>query len=242
MLSPRDALRDIDIGPDPQLAPVALATGISSGAVVAGSVVALDGSISQQHGQDVMQSMLLAQLAANAKASRFREFANWYKAYQSTLESIGWVVSGSTSFSRYISPVSRFTIAPVIRENFRLRTTPEELRLINRTIAAFVDDPGAPGQFIWECPSHSGGLGNFQIGLATEEDEALTLQLGRFILETPEHVVRLAFQEFGREAKFMTSHVSMTLNEDFFSRIRREIENKLKGRYEVSVSQLDLPD
>lgn len=239
MLSSRGALRDLDIGPDPRLASVEL-TGISTGAVVAGSLVALDGSVSQQRGRDVMQSMLLAQLAANVKASRFREPSSWYKAYQSTLESIGWVVSGSTSFSQYISPVSRFTIADVIRDCFRLRTTAAELSLINRTVAAFTSDPGAPSQFIWECPSHSGGLGNFQFGLAAEEEDALTLQLGRFVLETPQHVVRLAFQEFGREAKFTTSHVSMTLNEDFFSRLRSEIESKLEGRYEVSVSPIEL--
>jgi hypothetical protein len=40
----------------------------ASAAVVAGSIVAFAPGVDEQHRQDVLQSLLLAQLAANAKA------------------------------------------------------------------------------------------------------------------------------------------------------------------------------
>jgi hypothetical protein len=239
MLTPRGALRDLDIGPDPRLTQVDL-TDTPTGAVVAGSIVALDGSVSPQHGRDVMQSLLLAQLAANAKANRFRESLNWYKTYQSTLESIGWVVSGSTSFKQFNSPVSQFTIGSVINDCFRFNVTSEELNLVNRTFRAFVRDPTSPAQFVWECPSHSGGLGNFQFGISAETDVVM-LQIGRFVLDTPQRVVRFALEEFGHNARFTTSFASMTLNEGFFAQLRTEIEKKLDGRFDASVAPIELP-
>jgi len=239
VLTPRGILRDLDIGPDPRLAQVELADS-PTGAVVAGSIVVLDSGISPQHGRDVMQSLLLAQLAANAKANRFREALNWYKTYQSTLESVGWVVSGSASFKQFNSPVGQFTLGSVISDCFRLSVTPEELQLVNRTFRAFVRDPASPAQFIWECPSHSGGLGNFQVGLSSETDVVM-LHLGRFVLDTPQRVVRLALEEFGHNSKFTMSFASMTLNEGFFAQLRTEIEKKLDGRFDASVAPIELP-
>jgi hypothetical protein len=240
MFSSRLVLRELDIGPDPRLGEAEL-TNVPAGAVVAGSVVAFAASISQQHGHDVLQSLLLAQLAANAKASRHKDPLNWYKAYQSTFESIGWVAFASTNFTRYIPPVGRYTIAAVIRDVLRTKTTPEEFELVNSTLSAFARDESAPAQFVWECPSHSGGIGNFQVGLATEEDNGtVTLQLGRFAFETTAQVIRLAFEEFGRDAKFQTSYVAMTLDEEVFARLRTAIEKKLESRFNTSVARIDL--
>jgi hypothetical protein len=241
MHSVRRALRELDIGPELQPGQLDF-TGAPMGVVVAGSIAALDSSVSEQHGHDVLQSLLLAQLAANAKANRYSDTLNWYRAYQSTLESVGWIVSASTGFTRFIPQVSRYTISTVITDLFRPKATPEELSLVNSTLAAFIRDPTAPGQFIWECPSHSGGIGNFQFALAAEEedDNIVTLQLGRFTFEVPVHVTRLAFEEFGTDAKFSTSYVAMTLNEQVFSSIRNAITAKLASRFDGSVAEIEL--
>jgi len=216
-------------------------TGTPTGAVVAGSVIAIDNSVTEQHARDVMQSMLLAQLAATAKADRHKDSMNWYRTYQSTLESIAWVTFASTGFNRYLPDASHYTISAVIVDLLRRKTTPEELSLITGTLNAFTRDPVAAAQFIWECPSHSGGIGNFQFGLATEEeDNALTLQLGRFTFQAPTHVTRLAFEEFGNDTKFLSSYVAMTLNEEVFARLRSAIAEKLKGRFDASVAQIEL--
>lgn len=240
MLSLRQALREIDIGPEQQLGEVEL-TGHATGAAVAGSLIAIDGSVTEQHVRDVLQSVLLAQLAASAKADRHKDPANWYKVHQSTLEQIAWVVSASTSFVRYLPQTSRYTMSTVVTDLYRPKTTQEELSLISRTLSAFVRDQGAPAQFVWECPSHSGGIGNFQFGLVTEgDDNTVTLKLGRFSFKTPTHVTRLAFEEFDKDAKFLSSYAAMTMNEEVFAQLRSAIAKKLENRFSGSVAQITL--
>jgi hypothetical protein len=187
--------------------------------------------------------MLLAQLAANAKADRYQDPTNWYRMYQQVLESIGWVVQASTTMARYRPPGTRFTIATVITDLFRRKVGQEELSLITETLNAFKRDPSGPGQFVFECPSHAGGIGNFQFGLATEEDENLILQLGRFAFETSVHITRLAFDEFPVDAKFQAGYLALMLNEQSYKTVRAAIAAKLGSRLTGSVVQLELaPD
>ena len=240
MPSPRQALRELDIGPEEPFGQVEFTGGAPTGAAVAGSLIALDGSLTEQHVQDVLQSMLLAQLAANVKADRHKDPLNWYKSYQSTFEQIGWVVSASTNFTRYLPQTSRYTVATVITDLFRRKTLPEELSLVTRTLAGFRRDEAAPAQVVWECPSHAGGIGNFQFGLATEEEDTVTLRLGRFTFEAPAQVTRLALEEFGSDTKFLNSFVAMTLNEEVFAQLRGSIAQKLESRLGGSVAMVEL--
>jgi hypothetical protein len=240
MSSRRDAVHELEIGPELRLGTLELGPTVV-GAVVAGSILAFDDKVTEQHTRDVMQSVLLAQLAATAKWDRDKDPANWYKTYQSTLEQIGWVVSASTAFTRYVSTTSRYTISTVITDTFRRRTTPQELALVTRTLDAFTRDQGSPAQFVWECPSHSGGIGNFQFGLVEEEDNGtVSVQLGRFTFDAKVHVTRLAFEEFRDNTNFRTSYVAMTLNEDVFGPLRDAITKKLESRYSGSVAPIEL--
>lgn len=236
MTSLSSAVRNLDIGPEQVGVEV---REVASGAVVGGALAALDEGVSEQHVLDALQSMLFAQLAASAKANRHQDPTAWYKTYQSTLETIGWIVTFSASFTRYLPQVTRYTISNVILDLFRPRTTPEELLLIRRTLAALNSEAAAAGQLTWECPSHTGGIGNFQFGLASEEDNVLTLRLGRFTFEVPKHVTRLALEEFGSEAKFNTSPVDMTLNEQVYAQVRRTVATRLESRMGL-IAQLAL--
>jgi len=241
MASSRGALRELDIGLDAREAELSL-DGTATGAACAGCLVALAAGVSPQHGRDVLQSLLLAQLAANAKANRFKDPLTWYRTYQSTLESIGWVAFSDTSFTRYVPQLNRYSLTRVVEDTLRVRTSPDELDLLDDVLLAFTHDDGGPAQFVWECPSHSGGIGNFQIAVATEEENGtVTVQVGRYTFESPVHVTRLAREEFGRDAKFSSAYLAMTLNEQVFAGLRAAVEQKLENRYDALVAQIGLP-
>jgi hypothetical protein len=231
-------IRSLDIGNE-RSGPMQL-TGEATGAVVAGSIAALADSLSDQHKRDVLESLLLAQLAASAKSDRHRDPVNWYKVYQQTLESIGWVVQTSTTMSRYLPPGTRFTMANVVTDLFRRKLDETELSLVTRTLTAFNRDPRGEGQFVFECPSHSGGIGNFQFGLATEEDGTTNLQLGYFSFAVGKHVSRLAFEEFPTDAKFSMAFVALTLNEQLYQGVRSAVAAKVASRFIGSTAQLSL--
>ncbi|MFD1052187.1 hypothetical protein ACFQ1S_44740, partial [Kibdelosporangium lantanae] len=68
--------------------------------LVAGGFVHIDDSLAD-HAEDVLNSLLLAQLVADRKASRFTAPASWVQEFESVLATIGWVIdhrdTGSSS-------------------------------------------------------------------------------------------------------------------------------------------------
>lgn len=58
--------------------------------VVAASVVAFADGIFGQQKEDLLNSTLLAQLAANQKHDRVKDTIKWYELYRSVLEKLGW--------------------------------------------------------------------------------------------------------------------------------------------------------
>lgn len=235
----RTAIRSLDVGPEPPPLSLEEWSGASC-AVVAGSVIVFDDSVTGQHHRDTLESVLLAQLAASAKADRHKDPSNWYKAHQKVLETIGWVVDTSSAMRRYFPPGTRFSMANVVTDLFERKLGPEDLYLIKHALSTFRRDTTGPAQVVFECPSHSGGIGNFQCGLVTETGDTLNLQLGRFDFNCPTHVTRLALEEFPRDASFRAGFISLTLNEEAYSAVRTAVHSKVESRFQGSVAQLAL--
>lgn len=236
------AIRDMNIGPriaklsalqDAELAG-------PSAAVVAGSIVAFAPGISDQHRQDVLQSLLLAQLAANAKADRQKDPAGWFTAYRGVLEQIAWVVEGSAVVSRYQPPFAKFTVGTVVDDAFRPKLLAEQLPFVTAAIAAFRSGQNSGAQLVFECPSHAGGIGNFQVALAGEENGAVTIRLAQISFNAPQHVVQLLQEEFTNAAQFRVGFLALSMNEEVFAKLRPAIAAKLQDRFEGAVVPLQL--
>jgi hypothetical protein len=235
-------MRDMDIGPkvarfaalqDAELAG-------PSAAVVAGSIVAFAPGISEQHHLDVLQSLLLAQLAANAKADRQKDPAGWFTAYRGVLEQTAWVVEASAAAARYQPPFAKFTIATVVDDAFRPKIIAEQLPFVTATIAAFRSDQNSGAQLVFECPSHSGGIGNFQVALASDGDGAVTIWLAQISFNAPRHVVRLLQEEFTNTAQFRVGFLALSMNEEVFARLRPALDAKLQDRFDGAVAPVQL--
>ena len=61
------------------------------GFVDCGSLVSFTENLSEQNKEDVLNSTLLAQLAANKKYDRKTQHDEWYTFYMKVLENVGWV-------------------------------------------------------------------------------------------------------------------------------------------------------
>ncbi|MFF7971424.1 hypothetical protein [Streptomyces sp. NPDC007905] len=232
-------LRDLDVGPEP-----ARFEGHGEGgsaAAVAASIVSVTSGVSAQHAQDVFHSLLLAQLAATAKADRFTDPAGWYKHHQSALEQIGWVTSQSDAFTVYDPSKVPYTITTVVTDLMEPVATADESALVRRTLRSFTDSSES-AQFVWECPSHAGGKGNFQFALASgESDESgVMLRVGRFSFSTKKYVTRLGKELFESDAHFQKSLVTLVLTERVHARLREAIAAKLGNRAEGMVAGISL--
>ncbi|MXP65872.1 hypothetical protein E0493_21200 [Roseomonas sp. M0104] len=239
------AIYALDLGPQPVsslslLRDEALDEQLS-GAVVAGSIVAFAPGVSEQHRQDVMQSLLLAQLAANAKAERQKDPVAWFQAYRGVLEQAAWVIEASSAATRYLPQVSTFSVSTVVDDVLRPKLLAEELAFIATILNAFRSDTNGTAQLVFECPSHSGGIGNFQVALAAEEGGTLSLRLAQISFNTPQHVIRLMLEQFAKAAQFRTAFLALNLNEDVYARLRSSIASKLEGRMPGAVALIQLP-
>lgn len=238
-------IRELDIGPERPTAGVALRenalVGDAFGAVVAGSLVAFAPGVSELHQHDVLQSLLLAQLAANAKAERHKDPVAWFRVYRGVLEQTAWVVDASSNATRYLPQASTFSVATVVNDAFRTRVAPEELAYVTGVVSALRSDVNGTSQFVFECPSHSGGIGNFQAVLAAEEDGVVSLRLAQISFNAPQHVTRLMLEEFTSSAQFQVGFLALTQNEQVYARLRSSIASKVQSRLTGSVALLELP-
>lgn len=83
------------------------------GLVDAGSLVSFTSQLNGQHKEDVLNSTLLAQLAANKKYDRYSQTEDWYKFYTDVMGNIGWVMQ-SFKFDEYKSTQQDFKISQVV--------------------------------------------------------------------------------------------------------------------------------
>jgi hypothetical protein len=214
------------------------------GAAVSGNLVAFGASVSDQHRQDVIQSLLFAQLVAGGKADRHKDPGNWYSAYQTALEQLAWIVQASSTTSRYLSPTPKFTISSVISDLLRPRVSSTELALVTNALNAYREDAGGLAQLVFECPSHAGGLGNCQFALVTEDEEdngTVVLRIVRVSFNAPQHVTRLMTEEFTSTAQFQAGFDAMTLNEQMFGGLRSSLTKRLEPWLASMVAPLQLP-
>jgi hypothetical protein len=235
-------IRALDLGPE-RTTSLALdedtALNQPSAAAVAGCLVAFAPEVSARHQRDVLESLLLAQLAANAKAERHKDPAAWFRAYVAVLEQVAWVLESSTSAARFPPQTSTFTVESVISHAFR-GLTPDELALVKATLAAFRSGNGDTAPFVFECPSHSGGIGNFQVALATEENGVLSLRIAQVSFNAAQHVTRLLQEQFPSSARFQVASLVLTQNEQIYATIRNAVAGKVESRFQGAVALLPL--
>jgi hypothetical protein len=163
----RSALRDIDIGPVARTDDAALQGDVISVAA-GGNMAAFDRALSRRHQQDVAESLLLAQLGASTKSDRQLDPESWMREYLSVLGRISWVVTTAYTSSRYLPQVAAYDAAALVLDMFRKRL-PEAITPVRSLIGAHRSDEGA-AQVLFECPAHSGGLANYQVAFASEND------------------------------------------------------------------------
>jgi len=75
----------------------------ASANVDAASVVTFVDGLSGQQKEDVLNSTLLAQLAANRKHDRERDTAGWYEVYRTVLEKVGWASQPAGKLDRALA-------------------------------------------------------------------------------------------------------------------------------------------
>jgi len=215
-------------------------TGAVDGNVIASFV---DGVTGQQK-IDVLNCMLLAQLAANFKFNREENPVPWTRFYTSVLENVGWVVP-QFQFRSLRSNQARFTMDAAILRFLTDLLTQNEKDTVQSAIEAVKGlQDGDRRLRIFERNSVEEKVGNFQVdSVGVSATGVLSMKLGAFGFQTSERVTKVLWFSFGGSSTSMqVTKTTLVLNEQVHARLRDAILNKLGNRGLEYIGGLQLAD
>ncbi|HEU4562492.1 MAG TPA: hypothetical protein VFS20_31975 [Longimicrobium sp.] len=234
---------ELDESRRPSAAPraVRFADGDEAAYVDAGSLVSFAVGVSAEHQSDILNSTLLAQLAANKKYNRETQTVEWYAFYHEVLENIGWVIQ-DFSFTRFSASGGSASVDAVVMTLLAALATGSQLALAQTTIKALQSLPANDSRVVlFETNSHTMDKGNFQIGLANDDGGIPVMTFGAFYFSSSQQVTRLFSWEFkDSDTSFYQATETVSLNEDVYGQVRQQIIQKLGANATLFVANLDI--
>lgn len=215
---------------------------LEAGFVDAGSLVCFssENMINEQQKKDVLNSILLSQLAANKRYNRFTDPSDWYAFYRKVASQIGWTTQSFKPFERYVSFPNKFQIPDVVIDIFSevlkinegvkkaLRDTIESMKKSKKALALF------------ESNSINGNRGNFQILACTvDKNEQVSIVVFGCYFQSTEVTGNHFFA--GRKKQDIVLQASaevFVLNHDVYDQVREVVNQKLGNRVEVFISNI----
>ncbi len=209
--------------------------------VVRASIVSFVADVSAQHRSDVLNSALLAQLAASKLYDRESQQTAWYDFYREVLTNLGWV-GQAASFRKYQASGDEFTLAEAALKVIGDIVSLDGLRVLQSAIAALEALPEKDGRVVlFDRSVQRTGGGDFELVACSSEDGAVAMKAGEFRFSTTQRATRILSFAFSSSAVDVhTASQTMTLNPDVFATVRRDISEKLGERTKDYVAGLSL--
>ena len=196
--------------------------------------------VSPQGQEDLLNSLLLAQRAATKEFPDDASIIKWYGKYYDVLSNIGWVIENK-EFAIFKAASNLFEIEKAILEILGAVVTGNQLAVLMSTIKAFKSLGENDKKFVaFEKNTHSLQKGSFQLGVATEENKALSFTSSSFILNSDKNITKILFFTSGKDSSEFKYCVSKaTLNDSVYTKAREIIKQKL-GDVSSFVADLEI--
>lgn len=205
------------------------------------SVVSFVSEVSAQNRQDILNSSLLAQKVADKKYPEHADMMQWYETYLNTLKQIGWVIEARET-ANFSTSDTIFEMEKVVVDILTALVGQNYIAVITSTLEAMKSLSKEDKKIkLFESASHSMHKGNFQIGLATEKNEVVSMHIGAFMLSTTDEIRQVLFFKGGKDESELSYHaIRCTLNLDLYAGVRDAITEKLGGLIEASIGSFDI--
>jgi len=207
----------------------------------AGSLVSFVGGVSGLHKSDVLNSTLLAQLAASKKFDRYTQTEDWYKFYTDVLANVGWVMP-SFVFRKYEPSGDSLVLSDAILQILTAITTGDELEVLKAALSGLRDNQNNEGPLtLFDQESFPETIGTFQLFPVSMDRGDVVMALAAMQFRSDTHVNRfLWFTWKSTSVKLFQSAQKGVLNEDIYSRIRQDIIDKLGNNAETFIKTLEI--
>ena len=218
-----------------------MAEGVEQSFMNAKSLVSFVSDINGQRRSDVLNSVLLAQLAANKKFPDENQLVDWYTEFVRVLNNLGWAIEAA-EFSSFESNGTVFEAENAIISILTAAFGGSFMVVITKTLEAIKGLSDSNGKITaFEKNTHSQSKGAFQIGLAREENGTVTLQMGTFLLTSSNEIRKILFFKSTKD-KTTLNYCSRTgtLNEEVYAKIRTQVQDKLGIKITDFITEIDL--
>ncbi|MBV8215813.1 MAG: hypothetical protein JOZ08_21560 [Verrucomicrobia bacterium] len=194
--------------------------------------------------EDVLNSLLLAQLAADKKFSRFSEVDAWYNFYGNTLSHLAWQVTGF-AFHVYKPAGEHFYLKDVIETQFSGRVDSREFKAVKASIEQYNKLPlESKARQVFSRSTQlieaESALVNAQVGVAWGSSD---LSVVCAIFGTTQSITQLFDEEI--ETELLQGNIRLVtyagaLNETVYGGLRKSVLEKLGPKREELIVAIDL--
>ena len=204
------------------------------------SAISFVSGVSGQNRLDVLQSTLLAQLAANKKFPDATGSLDWCTSFADVLANIGWVVEGA-GVSSYQMKGDLFQMDTAIIEVLVAAFGQDYLSIIKSTLGSMGKLAKDGRVQVFEKNTHNLSKGFFQMGLVSESNNAVSLQLGAFFLSTSDKIENILFFHSSKESSSMEYFSrKASLTPEIYATIRPTIVAKLGAAVTKYVDEIEI--
>jgi hypothetical protein len=217
------------------------ATDQEAGFVVAGSTMSFVAGVDPQFQSDILNSTLLAQLAANKKQDRETEARQWYNFYTYVLENIGWVVQ-QFEFTKFNAGGGSFTCDQAVIDILEAIADGPTSAVVSATLQSMKNLSGKDDRLVlFERESHSLHQGNFQISAAQQDGMAVSMLTAGFEFKSAQDITRLLwFSWETSSSELYHGAQTMTLNLDVYKKIRDDVVGKLGDKATKFIQDIEI--
>ncbi|KAK7023658.1 hypothetical protein VNI00_016627 [Paramarasmius palmivorus] len=183
--------------------------------IIGSQAIAFGDVVDGQKKQDVMNSCLFAQLAANKKYNKQTQLDECFKTTPHA-EKLGFLSVDALVINKMSGVFSA-----------------EELVLLKAIIARIENDEGEFAARLFNSSAIAGDTANFSFGLcSSDENNNAAVHVGYYGYTTKAEIADVLRFEFGdAEVKFIENHQQMVLNSQIYEQVREQVIEKLGTNY-----------
>jgi hypothetical protein len=210
----------------------ALEGGKAQAAVVGSELVSFATGVAPQWRQDLINCSLFAQLWAKAEVADPKRIFDWYEAYFSALQQLGWMVQDQ-GFAVYVETSKNFSAHEAILKVAEGLLMPSmgSLALVKTTLDALASmSEDSPFLTLFSQESQQASAARFQISLAEQSaDGGLSVALMAFGLEAKTSLTQvLFFKSLASQATLRHCSGKVSVNTPMLEALRPDLTAQLQ--------------
>jgi len=210
----------------------------TDGAVGASSLVSFVGDLTLESKQDVMNSTLFAELAANNLFDRKTELVRWYARYLEVLNIVGWTTANYQSHS-IEDAQSKGSVDNVVFAILESILSAKELDLFKQTVEGMKNSER--GTTIFDKSSYGTTLNDFRLGVCAEDRGNVVFQIFYFDYSTSGTVTNVLWFQFTSDrVSFNEGRQRMELNTELYGLVRDSVLQKLGQNAKDAIEGIEI--